>query len=108
MIIVYILAGLWSLGCLIGLLALCASMVFDYGGPNWFGLALSLTFGIPVAFLLGIAPWALLAYQASPDLVTLKKVDWACSASVESTTYVQSGNVLVPVTSEDCVQYSRL
>jgi len=51
------------------------------------------------------------AYDKSPNLVTLKKHEWVCSASHQetTTTFVMSGKVMVPVTSIDtiCDQYSR-
>jgi hypothetical protein len=47
-------------------------------------------------------------YVQGPDLATLKKSEWYCSDSHSETTYVMSGKVLVPITSDVCDEYSRV
>lgn len=62
-----------------------------------------------VVILIVLAPFAIYAeYKA--EKFSLRKDEWNCTASVEraSTTYVQSGNVLLPITSynKQCTQWS--
>lgn len=55
--------------------------------------------------------YALYKDSQSPTFA-LRKDSWACSASVErsTTTYVQSGNVMVPITTyyKHCTQWTEL
>lgn len=66
-----------------------------------------------LAFVIGI-PFAVYAFYKESQSPTfeLRKDEWTCSASVErqSTTYVQSGNVMVPITNyyNHCTQWSEL
>lgn len=65
---------------------------------------------IALVVIVALLPFSLYAeYKA--EKFSLKKDDWACSASVEraSTTYVQSGNVMVPLTtySKHCTQWTE-
>lgn len=106
--VLYALAGLFTIGCVVGPLG-CAVYVFRDGERMIAALIFFIVW--PVACLLGALPWGLIADAKSPDLATLKKSDWICSAShpETTTTYVKSGNVLTPITShrQVCDQYSR-
>lgn len=65
-----------------------------------------------VLLFVGVPVVALSAYidSKSPSF-SLRKDQWSCSASVErsTTTYVQSGKVMVPVTNyyNHCVQWTE-
>lgn len=67
-------------------------------------IVLLVILGVPLAIYL------LYASSQSPTF-SLRKDEWACSASVErsSTVYVQSGNVMVPLTThyKHCTQWSE-
>ena len=108
MVVGYILASMWLVGCVVA--PLWAAIVTWQDDDNLICF-LVLSIGLPLGCLLGILPWALIAENRSPDLATLKKNEWVCSAShVESsTTYVMSGKIMVPITSNDtvCDQYNR-
>ena len=60
-------------------------------------------------FLL-VIPFVIYADSQSPTF-SLKKSDWGCSHThiEQSTTYVMSGQVMIPITSQEnvCDQYSR-
>lgn len=63
-----------------------------------------------IVLLFVLAPFAIYAeYKA--EKFSLKKDEWSCTASVErpTTTYIQSGNVMVPITtySKHCTQWSE-
>ena len=65
---------------------------------------------VAIVLLIAAAPFAIYAeYKA--EKFYLRKDEWACTASVERpiTTYVQSGNVMVPITtySKHCTQWSE-
>ena len=60
--------------------------------------------GLPMVVLVCIGPFGILMHERGPDLVTLKKSDWRCSAShVES---VLIGKILSPQTV--CDRYEKL
>ncbi len=50
--------------------------------------------------------------DAERPTITIKKDDWTCTQAVKrsSTTYVQTGQVMNPITTtyDDCVQYTRI
>lgn len=58
-----------------------------------------------IAFIVALITWI------SSDSFSLRKDDWICTAShvEEVTTYVKSGDVQVPITSEydECDQWSK-
>lgn len=62
-----------------------------------------------VLFLIAL-PFIIYA-DMQAERFALKKAEWACSASVERpiTTYIQSGNVMIPVTtySKHCTQWTE-
>lgn len=105
---IYLLSALWSIGC-IGLVVWCVVWLFDEEGP-----LIAFFIGcvaLPIGVLLAVLPWAAIEDASSPDLVTLKKNAWFCSAShtVVTTTMVASGKVMVPVTTSHqvCDRYDR-
>lgn len=111
--IIYTLSALWSIGCLALFLFILKQVVFPgYGeGPNWLGIVMVLGLALPIIVLIGLLPWAYIEYDKSPDLATLKKAEWWCSVEhpETTTTYVQSGKVMVPVTTTTmvCDQYNK-
>lgn len=70
--------------------------------PNLFALLAA----ILIAGLL-----ALLGYLTYDGLfgtkITLLKANWTCTATKHITIYVKSGNVLVPVITTSCTQYTE-
>lgn len=107
-VIAYALAGLWFLGCTV--LPLYAAVSLFQDRDTGLGAAV-LLIGFPLGCLIAVLPVALIEESQSPDLATLKKNEWVCSAShsVSTTTYVKSGSVMVPVTSrhQECDVYSK-
>lgn len=106
-IIFIVLSVLWSLGCLAGFGWIIHTIWDDYGGPDWWAMAFAFGVGLPIVLLFAVIPWGAMAYASSPDLVTLKKAEWECINSHSETTYVKSGDILVPVTSDICDVYGR-
>lgn len=102
------LAVLWSAGCTLGpvFMAAYAWREGDYGFAAAFATIL-----FPVGAVFAAAPWLMYADTQSPVLATLHKNAWQCGAShtETTTTYVKSGNVLVPMTTQHqvCDQYVR-
>lgn len=79
--------------------------LFDHVVPWMMSAAI-----VVVVLLVILAPFAFYA-EYTAEKFSLKKDEWVCSASVEraSTTYVQSGNVMVPITthSKHCTQWTE-
>lgn len=100
----YALLGAWSTGCCLAPLAISKETDWRYEPVS---AALVLMLGLPLGVMLALIPWAMWAHAASPDLATLKRSEWACSASHRETTYVQSGKVLAPLSSDVCDAYQR-
>lgn len=65
---------------------------------------------VGVVVVLIVAPFAIYA-DMKAERFSLRKDEWSCSASVERpvTTYIQSGNVMIPITSytKHCTQWSE-
>ena len=101
MIILYLLSALWSFGCIALPLYMVVTLWRD--GDHILSVILA-AIALPIAFLLGAVPWALIAEQASPDLAVLKREEWVCANS--TTTYVIVGKVLAPTTR--CIEYRRI
>lgn len=103
-----VLAAMWSLGCVGGPLWMAVTSIRE--GDRAIGLA-CLTIGFPVGSLLACLPWAFMTQANSPDLVTLKKNEWACVASHTQTTMVASSTgkitTMIPVTTTICDAYGR-
>jgi hypothetical protein len=106
--IFYVLAAMWTLGCIGAVIAVTGLLWTDGSRIPAF---LCLATGLPVAVVCGALPWVIAADEAGPDLATLTKDEWRCTAqhTRTSTSYIMSGKVLVPVTSthEVCDQYGR-
>ncbi len=85
-----------------------ADRIIDWFMDNVMGWFLIIGIVLIAAFVL-ILPFALYA-EYTAEKFSLKKDEWQCTASVErsSTTYVQSGSVLLPITtySNHCTQWS--
>lgn len=66
---------------------------------------------IVAVVLLVIALPFLIYADSQAERFALRKDEWTCSASIEraTTTYVQSGNVMVPITthSKHCTQWTE-
>ena len=109
MYFVYLLCVLWSLGCFGLPLWAGFSMVRD-PWDRGMGIAI-LLLGWPIGCFIAVLPWAFIAQERSPDLATLKKNEWACSASHTqiTTTYVMVGKVMTPMVQSHqvCDQYNR-
>lgn len=79
--------------------------LFDHVVPWIVNIGIAL-----IVILIALAPFAIYAeYKA--EKFALRKDEWVCSASVERpiTTYVQSGNVMVPITTytKHCTQWTE-
>lgn len=103
----YGLMILFTVGCVVGPLWLAIFLWRD----DERAMSLATVFILwPACCLLAALPWAMVSSDQSPD-ITLKKSEWACTESINraTTTYVRSGNVMVPITSNSqvCDQYSR-
>lgn len=103
----YALAALWAIGCIHGALLFTVFM-FDDEGP-----AVGVVCGcisIPLAVILALVPFAMISDSNDPHM-SLNKTEWVCmnSRTIPVTTYVKSGNVMVPITSYQkvCDQYNR-
>jgi len=101
---------LWSLGCFF--LPLYAAWnlwgVYRYNDKPMAIVILLL--GWPLGMLFACAPWAM--WEDSKDTqLHLNKTEWVCMDShvVPITTYVKSGNVMVPITNYHrvCDEYRR-
>ena len=108
--LVYTLLGMWSVGCIGGALYWAISNILTpYDRAVGFMVLFT---GLPIAAFMGLLPWAVLADMQSPDLATLKKGEWTCSQTriVNGMMPVVSGKTttMVPTTSTECIQYSRL
>jgi len=107
--IIYGLSALWAAGCVIAPLVGTYYLWQDDG--RWMA-ALFFAIGLPVGAVLAVLPWWAIAGTKSPDLATLKKGQWACTASRLETTMmpVSTGKttMLVPTTYSVCVTYSKL
>lgn len=111
--IVYTLSALWSIGCAGAFIAGFRAVWSEhYGGFPWGAMLMLFGLGLPLCFIMGILPWSFIAYEQSPTLATLKKSEWVCTAEhpETTTTYIQSGKVMVPMTSTHmvCDQYGRI
>ena len=106
MLILWILSVLWAVGTFFAIMY----MAWDIG-ETWLGRAVSWMVAFPLWFVLGVAPMGFLHHEEGPQLTTLLKSDWHCSAAHEetTTTYIQVGKVMVPqiITSSVCDQYAR-
>lgn len=104
-----LLCCFWSAGCF-GLPLWGAWTMIQDSYDRGTGIA-TLLIGWPIGCFLATLPWTLIAQEQSPDLATLKKNEWFCTAhhTVVTTTMVMSGKVMVPVTSSHqvCDQYNR-
>ena len=99
-IIAYCLVAMFSSGVAYGYYKVVL-MAFDSSRLE--GLMM-LFIGLPIVVVICIAPFGILMHEQGPDLVTLKKSDWRCSAShVES---VLIGKILS--TQTVCDRYEKL
>ena len=115
MIAAGIFAILWALACLAALGGVLWKVWSEDFGDGWPGnliASMVALFIAAFASFLGTGPLALMQYSASPDLATLKKHEWACTDEVQTTTYIANrvGDVTVmqPVTTSECVNYSKV
>ena len=101
----YTLAGLWAAGTLGVMVYMISALAGDVVG-KLVGHAI----GIPIWVLLGLGPIAVVHHESGPSFELLRP-EWACTAThVETTTtYIQSGNVMVPSTTSHtvCDAYAR-
>lgn len=103
-IILYILAVLWSIGCV----GITLAVIYWLWRDREIGVAIAvLLIGLPLMSIMAILPWALIAKQNSPVLATLHKNEWTCSASHEETRLVMIGKILMPQKHEVCDTYTR-
>lgn len=104
----YFLAAAWSL-TIIGAWLYATAEMWDES----IGIGVIFTFVVgPLAFLMACLPWAIMQDETSPDLVTLKKGEWACVSQHSETTMVPISTgkttTLVPQTNSVCDQYGRI
>ncbi len=95
-----------------GLIGLCIVGAWFWGmlssiRDRWWPMVLFLTIvALFVAFV-----FVALAVDAQSPTISIRKDQWECTKSVDvtTTTYVQSGKVLVPmtITSQECTTYVR-
>ena len=102
MVVFYILATMWSAGCIIAPLW-GAWSVWRNDGHLLVALVIT-TLVLPLGVAGAVAPWAFIVQEQSPDLATLKKNEWVCTASHQQTVLI--GRVVSQQTV--CDQYSRI
>lgn len=96
------LAVMWA----IGLLMAVGGFVFYMLEEVWHKVIGGLLL-VPVWALTGLSPLGILAHETGPELATLLKSEWVCDSEHSETTYVMSGKVMVPRTSQVCDVYKR-
>jgi hypothetical protein len=103
-----ILGVMWSIGW-VALAIWAAAFLIAEG--EWVPGILAALIGFPIAIFVALLPWAIAQDIASPDLATLKKGEWACSATRTETTMmpITSGKTttMVPTTRSVCTAYVR-
>lgn len=106
MVILYVLAAMWAIGTLIVVGYFLNDMC-----DTRIGTAVGWCVVLPLWVLMGLGPIAFIKHESGPELASLLKSDWQCTAAHQetSTTYVSSGKVLTPITSTStvCDQYGR-
>ena len=99
---------IWSILVTGGIIYLCFNTLREDIGLG----VLFVIIGVLLFLLVVILPFAYLKEQESPILATLHKGSWVCSQTKEvvSTSFMQSGNVMIPITttSEGCTAYQAL
>jgi ABC-type siderophore export system fused ATPase/permease subunit len=107
-IFLHVLAAMFALGCFGGTLWLARSVADE---ESRLGAALALLVGIPLAVFIGALPFVLIAQGASPNLVTLKKNEWACTSAHTQvvTSYTMSNRTMIPIVTSHkvCDAYGR-
>jgi len=102
----YVLATLWA----VGLFAVCVYFTQDICNTN-IGKFFTACLLLPIWVIMGLAPFAFIHHQTGDVEATLLKSEWQCSGghNETSTSFVQSGKVMVPITSTHfvCDQYNR-
>lgn len=99
------LSAMWSIGSVAFPVWGMIQTARDY---EWGMCAAMLFLGLPLGAVLAALPWMFIAEARSPDLVTLKKGYWACTASHQVTTMVLVGKVMVPQTRSECDAYGKI
>lgn len=75
---------------------------------DWFEKhILAWIFIILIAFVLIIIPLGIY-HLATTETFSLTKSEWQCIDARQNTTYVKSGDVLIPITTNDCIEYKRI
>lgn len=97
---------MWAIGSF-GVIAYCLYDMIESIPGRIIGALIA----IPIWVFFGLTPMALIHHEEGPQLATLLKSDWHCASSHQetNTTYVQSGKVMVPITSttDVCDVYGR-
>lgn len=101
--VAYALSAMW----VVGLLGLTAYMVVELCDELLARVATALV-ALPVWAVLGFAPFLLVQESSGPELATLLKSEWRCTAAHTSTIHILVGKVMVPSTSTVCDAYGRL
>jgi hypothetical protein len=57
-------------------------------------------------FFTSLFMYALIA-ESKKETFVLAKVDWVCTKTDSVTTYIQSSDMMVPITSTECTQWSK-
>jgi hypothetical protein len=104
--LLYLLAAAWAVGTLGGVFMFLRDMC-----ETAIGRVFGACIGVPIWAVLGLGPVALVQHESGPVLATLLKSEWRCTASHAETTtsFVKSGDVMVPITSTTnvCDAYGR-
>ena len=80
---------------------------------DWIGERLSVVFVGFVLFIVGVLALAIYVEftKAQSPTIALRKTEWECTGTRQesTTTYVQSGKVMVPITTyhDVCVEYTK-
>lgn len=105
-IILYTLAGMWAVGAD----GAVVYLIFDSFNSLVFRTFSALIL-IPLWAICGLGPIALIHHKNGPILATLLKSEWQCTSShkEQSTSFVASGNVMIPITSTNdvCDSFGR-
>lgn len=98
--IAYIIGTIFSVCSIIGIIW-AIKLVFE---DSFFGGLIASGVALPLILLVAVLPFLVIASVNSPDLVTLKKDSWHCTAHHNETIMV--GKILSTV--QVCDQYGRI
>lgn len=95
----------WAIGCIVIALLVLKWLWCEESPLISICVGLILT---PLALLMAALPYLIYAQETSPDLATLKRNEWVCTATRTRTTYVLVNRTMTPIISNECITYNRI